>query len=261
MFKYALRMSSNSVYRDLLRDKNGKVSTGGHMAAGAMSGVTEALMVVTPFDVIKIRLQQQRGTAAVGTALAAAAGAGGLEAVRYKGPMHCAAVTLREEGLRGLWSGALPTVMRNGTTQMCLFASKPFVDQALWDKVEGDGKQLSAGQSLISGFLAASLGPFVTGPLDVIKTRLMAQTKQQQKQQQLQQQGGGAGVVVAVGGMPRYTGFLDALVKIPREEGIRALWKGNLPRLLRIPSGQAMVWMVTDQVTGYYEKTAAAATA
>ena len=31
------------------------------MAAGFMAGVTEALVIVTPFEVVKIRLQQQRG--------------------------------------------------------------------------------------------------------------------------------------------------------------------------------------------------------
>ena len=40
-------------------------------------------------------------------------------------------------------------------------------------------------------------------------------------------------------GPVRYRGLLDALLKIPREEGLLALWKGLLPRLMRIPPGQA----------------------
>lgn len=55
-------------------------------------------------------------------------------------------------------------------------------------------------------------------------------------------------------GPPRYKGLLDALVKIPREEGIRAMYKGLLPRLMRIPPGQAIVWAVSDQITGYFEQ-------
>ena len=31
------------------------------MGAGFMAGVTEALLIVTPFEVVKIRLQQQQG--------------------------------------------------------------------------------------------------------------------------------------------------------------------------------------------------------
>lgn len=57
-------------------------------------------------------------------------------------------------------------------------------------------------------------------------------------------------------GPARYKGLLDAIVTIPREEGLRALWKGLLPRLMRIPPGQAIVWAVSDQITGYFERQA-----
>lgn len=68
----------------------------------------------------------------------------------------------------------------------------------------------------------------------MVKTRLMAQGKE--------------------GGTVRYKGLLDALIKIPREEGIKALYRGLLPRLMRIPPGQAIVWAVSDQITGYIER-------
>ncbi len=41
----------------------------------------------------------------------------------------------------------------------------------LWGKHDGDGKQLAAWQSMVSGFSAACLGPTVTNPFDVIKVR------------------------------------------------------------------------------------------
>ena len=103
------------MYQSLLRDEDGGLSGSRRMVAGFAAGVTEAFVVVTPFEVVKIRLQQQRG----------------LERgeLRYKGPVHGAATIVREEGLRGLWSGASPTVLRNGTNQMCLFWAKPNVDK------------------------------------------------------------------------------------------------------------------------------------
>ncbi|MEW5319504.1 MAG: hypothetical protein WDW38_010649 [Sanguina aurantia] len=137
-----------------------------------------------------------------------------------------------------MWSGAFPTVLRNSTDQMCLFWAKSHADRILWDKHEGDGMQLTPVQSMASGFSAACLGPFVTGPFDVAKTRLMAQGKAQ-------------------GTTPEYSGFFDVLVKVPAREGVLALWKGLLPRLLRIPPGQAIVWAVSDQITGYLERQAA----
>ena len=41
--------------------QDGKLSDGRRMLAGFSAGITEALVVVTPFEVVKIRLQQQRG--------------------------------------------------------------------------------------------------------------------------------------------------------------------------------------------------------
>lgn len=218
--KYALRMGSNSVYQSVLRDHNGHLSDGGRLAAGFAAGITEALVIVTPFEVVKIRLQQQKGLA--------------YDKLKYHNPIHCATTILKEEGIRGMWSGAAPTMMRNGTNQMCLFWAKANVDRYLWGKHEGDGQQLSAAQSMISGFTAAFLGPVATGPMDVIKTRLMAQGK-------------------AGSSSAQYKGLLDALIRIPQQEGILALWKGLLPRLMRIPPGQAIVWGVSDQITGYFE--------
>lgn len=60
-FKYALRMGSNSFYQNLLRDERGHLDGYRRLAAGALAGVTEAVCIVTPFEVVKIRLQQQKG--------------------------------------------------------------------------------------------------------------------------------------------------------------------------------------------------------
>jgi Mitochondrial carrier protein len=42
--------------------QEGKLNNSRRMAAGFAAGVTEALMIVTPFEVVKIRLQQQQGS-------------------------------------------------------------------------------------------------------------------------------------------------------------------------------------------------------
>ena len=77
----------------------------------------------------------------------------------------------------------------------------------------GKRRRRSAAAPLSAQSLSAWAGPCRA------QTRLMAQQK-------------GEGPV-------RYRGLADALLKIPREEGLRALWKGLLPRLMRIPPGQA----------------------
>lgn len=217
--KYALRMGTNAVFQSALRDKDGKLTNSSRMLAGFGAGVTEALVIVTPFEVVKIKLQQQRGMA--------------LDQLKYRGTFHCASTILKEQGPRGLWAGATPTIMRNGTNQMCLFAMKNNCDKWLWDKHEGDGRILAPHQSMASGFLAATVGPVATGPFDVAKTRMMAQEK-------------GAGT--------QYSGFFNCIATVAKEEGMFALYKGLLPRLMRIPPGQAITWAVADQIIGVYEK-------
>lgn len=219
--KYALRMGSNAVLQSAFKDsKSGNLSNQGRFFAGFGAGVLEALVIVTPFEVVKIRLQQQRGLSH--------------ELLKYKGPVHCARLIIREEGILGLWAGAAPTVMRNGTNQAAMFSAKNAFDRLLWKKYEGDGKVLQPWQSMISGFLAGTAGPICTGPFDVVKTRLMAQSRS--------------------GGELKYKGMVHAIPTIYREEGLRALWKGLLPRLMRIPPGQAIMWAVADQVSGLYER-------
>ena len=39
----------------------GHLTEGRRLVAGFAAGITEALVIVTPFEVVKIRLQQQRG--------------------------------------------------------------------------------------------------------------------------------------------------------------------------------------------------------
>ena len=55
----------------------------------------------------------------------------------------------------------------------CLFWAKNRMDNLLWGKSEGDGKQLTPLQSMASGFSAACLGPVATGPFDVVKVGLV----------------------------------------------------------------------------------------
>lgn len=219
--KYALRMGSNAVLQSAFKDsQTGKLSNHGRVLSGFGAGVLEALVIVTPFEVVKIRLQQQKGLSP--------------ELFKYKGPVHCARMIIREEGLIGLWAGAAPTVMRNGTNQAAMFTAKNAFDVLLWKKHEGDGKVLQPWQSMISGFLAGTAGPICTGPFDVVKTRLMAQSRE--------------------AGELKYKGMIHAIRTIYAEEGLRTLWKGLLPRLMRIPPGQAIMWAVADQIIGLYER-------
>ena len=51
----------------------------------------------------------------------------------------------------------------------------------------------------------------------------------------------------------QYSGFFNCVLTVAREEGPLALYRGLLPRLMRIPPGQAITWAVADQIIGLYE--------
>lgn len=217
--KYALRFGSFSWFKDNLTALSGKEgpSNGINFTAGLLTGCLESVLIVTPFEVVKTRLQQERGKG------------------RYSGPINCATSIVRNEGLRTLWNGNVPTMVRQGSNQAFNFMAFSWLNRNVWKKQEGDGQQLEVWKTLVNGLVAGSIGPCLNSPFDVIKTRLMAQEK-------------------IPGQTPKYTGFFQAARVIAKEEGAKALWKGLIPRLTRMAPGQAITWTVVMRVTHLYEE-------
>lgn len=58
----------------------------------------------------------------------------------------------------------------------------------------------------------------------------------------------------AGGGPVKYRGLFQTIVLIAREEGVARLYRGLLPRMLRVPPGMAITWAVTDSVVAHVEK-------
>ena len=86
-------------------------STGSHgccspWLAGLAAGTTEAIAVVCPMEVVKIRLQAQQHSLV-----------DPLEAPRYRNAAHAAYTIIREEGLSTLYRGVSLTALRQATNQ------------------------------------------------------------------------------------------------------------------------------------------------
>ena len=126
--KMAIRFTSFETYKAWLADKNtGETSVGAiffgmrHVlsrslqpltvvhavcTAGLAAGTTEAIGVVTPMEVIKIRLQAQSHSLA-----------DPLEVPRYRNAAHAVYTIVREEGVRALYRGVSLTALRQATNQ------------------------------------------------------------------------------------------------------------------------------------------------
>lgn len=59
---------------------------------------------------------------------------------------------------------------------------------------------------------------------------------------------------LAGGAAPKYYGLFQTMLVIAREEGFMQLYRGLLPRILRVPPGMAITWGVTDQFVQMYER-------
>lgn len=111
--KYAVRWWFFDFYRDLLlnlgcRDaESGKLSLAGGFGAGLGAGVTEAVLIVTPFEVLKTRLQQQKGLDPA--------------KLKYRGPIDAARKIVAEEGVAAMWKGNTPTMFRQGWNQVSYY--------------------------------------------------------------------------------------------------------------------------------------------
>lgn len=105
--KMAIRFMSFEQYKAALTDpKTGTISTMGTFVAGLGAGTTEAVLVVNPMEVVKIRLQAQQHSLA-----------DPLETPRYRNAAHCLYTILREEGFTTLYRGVALTAARQATNQ------------------------------------------------------------------------------------------------------------------------------------------------
>jgi solute carrier family 25 citrate transporter 1 len=228
--KMAIRFVSFEQYREFGNSLNGGPSTTVTFLAGLASGLTEAVLIVTPAEVCKIRMQSQYHSMMDPAQV---------QHRKYTNVLQTAITISREEGVGALYKGVVPTMLRQGCNQAVNFTMYNIMKTQVmtWQGTD----QLASWQSLMIGGLSGGMGPLVNNPLDVVKTRLQKQ-------------------VVTPGKTPKYTGLGQACVVIAKEEGTLALWKGITPRLLRIMPGQAITFMTYEFVSkqmnrfGFFDK-------
>jgi len=213
MTKYCLRYYVNFQLRAMFADENGNTTNLQNVLCGMTAGTIEALMIVTPFEVVKTRLQAQQNSLQPG------------KKPKYRGPIHAVFRILKREGIGGLWKGCGPTVFRQASNQASMFTTYTWIRKHVW----GNPDDMAPYQAASTGLVAAAVGPLFNCPADVIKTRLMNQTHSMVEPEF------------------QYKGFLDAFVRIRKEEGMLALYKGLGPRLARMAPGQAITWVVVEQ--------------
>lgn len=147
---------------------------------------------------------------------------------------HEASRVVREEGFRAFWKGNLVTIAhRLPYSSISFYAFERYKNLLqLILGVENRGANISADLfvRLVGGGLAGITAASVTYPLDLVRTRLSAQTN-----------------------VMYYRGISHALQTISKEEGFFGLYKGLGATLLGVGPNLAISFSVYDTVRSYWQ--------
>ncbi|KAI1330351.1 mitochondrial carrier [Xylariaceae sp. FL0255] len=223
--KMAIRFTSFEAYKQMLADKQTGILSGGSLFfAGLAAGVTEAVAVVTPMEVIKIRLQAQHHSMA-----------DPLDVPKYRNAAHALYTVVKEEGAGALYRGVSLTALRQGSNQAVNFTAYTYFKEALlkWQP-EDNGGQLPSWQTTLIGLVSGAMGPLSNAPIDTIKTRLQKTPAED-----------------GISAMRRITMIAGDMFK---QEGFHAFYKGITPRIMRVAPGQAVTFTVYEYLKDKLEQ-------
>lgn len=168
--------------------------------------------VVVPFELIKIRLQDK------------------VSAAKYSGPLDVLMKTVKQEGVLALYTGLESTLWRhilwNAGYFGCIFQVRQLLPKA-------ETKQGQMASDIVAGSVGGTVGTILNTPMDVVKSRIQNTTK-------------------VPGVTPKYNWAWPALPTVMREEGFAALYKGFLPKVLRLGPGGGILLVVYGGVMDFF---------
>lgn len=194
--KNAAMFASYDWSRVQLEQQLGGSGLGVEFLAGACCSVPEAI-TVTPFQVVKVRLQAKEHLA------------------RYRNTGHAVVSILRDEGPQAFFAGLSVTIARNTVWNSVYFPTMFSIKNYVLPETKGEGLVHSL-TTLGSGFVGGSFATCFNAPFDVTKSRIQSQVKGQPQ---------------------KYKSIIPSLMLIAREEGMPALYKGFAPKVIRMGIG------------------------
>ena len=170
--------------------------------------------MVVPFELVKIRMQDR-----------ASAG-------KYSGILDCVVKTVRAEGPLSLYNGLESTLWRHILWNSGYFGVI-FQIKALMPKATDKKQQVT--NDLVAGAAGGTFGTVLNTPMDVVKSRIQNSPK-------------------IAGSIPKYNWAWPAVGTVLKEEGFSALYKGFLPKVLRLGPGGGILLVVFTGVMDFFRK-------
>lgn len=148
----------------------------------------------------------------------------------YKGPGDVVVKMVKNEGILSLYNGLEATLWRhivwNAGYFGVIFQVRNFMPTA---KTQGQKIR----NDLIAGTIGGTTGTILNTPFDVVKSRIQS-------------------TVRVPGVVPKYNWAFPALGTVMREEGFAALYKGFLPKVLRLGPGGGILLVVYTKCMEFF---------
>eukprot|EP01036_Dinobryon_divergens_P036853 gene36853-48068_t len=193
-----------------------------HLIAGTAGGLV-ATVSLFPLELVKTRMQVIDGN----------------RLLQYKSIYSAFRTVIQNEGILGLYQGVTPSIIAASGSWGGYFyfyeLSKLRKLQWMHGQDHSPTVKLSTSDHLLSGVEAGVLLVFLFNPLWVLKTRMALQ-----------------GADVEITGKKKYSGLLEGLRVIVREEGVSGLYKGLVPALLLTSHG-AIQFATYESMKSYFQ--------
>uniref|UniRef100_A0A6B2LBQ3 Uncharacterized protein n=1 Tax=Arcella intermedia TaxID=1963864 RepID=A0A6B2LBQ3_9EUKA len=213
--KRAIKFSANEQYSKLYKKVFGYQQM--TQPLSILTGVSAGMteaFVVVSSDLVKIRLQDKHNTG------------------RYKSTLDCVVKICREEGPLTFFRGLEATMWRHAAWNGGYFGVIHGVKKAL---PPGDTPQGALLNNILAGTIGGTVGTILNTPFDVAKTRIQNH-------------------ISSAGLRPKYVWALPSAKLIFQEEGFSALYKGFVPKVLRLGPGGGILLVVFDSVSDWLKK-------
>lgn len=190
MFRWGAYTNLVNVARD---EKTGKLSPVMNMLCGLGAGICEAVCAVTPVETVKTRVtdDQRRGTG------------------NYKGSADAIVKIMKSEGPMGLYRGAFPTILKQGTNQAVRMPLQVQIFALI--SLGDETKKQSPIYNGAAGFLAGCGSVMLTQPQDCVKSRMQGEAAKE-----------------------LYKGTVDCAMQMMKTEGPASFFAGAIPRMVQV---------------------------
>ncbi|KAK6504997.1 hypothetical protein TWF481_006930 [Arthrobotrys musiformis] len=217
----AVQFSSYTVYKSMFMEAGKtELDTKRRLVAGGMAGVT-SVVATYPLDICRTRLS-------IHTASLEALGKTG-QHIKIPGMWETMVHMYRNEGgVLALYRGMIPTLAGVAPYVGLNFACYEQIRE--WMTPEGEKNPGPLGK-LASGALSGAIAQTFTYPFDLLRRRFQVNTMS------------GLGF--------KYNSIFHAITSIIRQEGLRGMYKGVVPNLLKVAPSMASSWFSYELVKDF----------